>query len=489
MQALIQLQDVVLRHPDLQFSHPLNWTLLPDEHWVFIGPNGSGKTLFTEILTGKHALRSGSRSYPLLEKEALLVAESIRLVAFQDITSLSDDYAHTAYQQRWNAAESESSPFIEELFKPHPDTEYTNRMFSLFGIQDLLHQRLIHLSSGELRKFLLFRALMHKPRLLILDNPFIGLDSASRILLNTVLEELASLNGLRLIFVLSNPSDIPSVRARVLTFDQKSIAPAGFSDDFQCNIQLIKTVFPDIETERAPRKPETKISTKPPFDKKNSVAELHNITISYPPRTILKDLSWHILKGECWALLGPNGSGKSTLLSLICADNPQSYANDIRLFGKKRGSGESIWDIKKNIGYVSPEMHNHYLKNVPCKDIVGSGLFDTIGLYRRCSGEQMKQVFLWMEIFGIFALAERSFLNVSSGEQRLCLLARAFVKEPELLILDEPLHGLDVENKTRVRRIIEGYCSHAGRSLIYVTHYLHEIPDCIDKQFLLTKNQ
>lgn len=134
-------------------------------------------------------------------------------------------------------------------------------------------------------------------------------------------------------------------------------------------------------------------------------------------------------------------------------------------------------------------MHNYYLKNVPCKDIVGSGLFDTIGLYRKCNEAQLEQCAKWMKIFGIFELSEKSFRNVSSGEQRLCLLARAFVKEPALLILDEPLHGLDVSNKLKTKKIIEKYCSDPDKTLIYVTHYLHEIPDCIHKQFLLTKIQ
>lgn len=187
-------------------------------------------------------------------------------------------------------------------------------------------------------------------------------------------------------------------------------------------------------------------------------------------------------------MLGPNGSGKSTLLSLICADNPQAYANNLELFGVKRGSGESIWDIKRNIGYVSPEMHHYYLKNVPCKDIVGSGLFDTIGLYRNCNKSQLETVATWMERFGIEKLAEKSFLKISSGEQRLCLLARAFVKEPSLLILDEPLHGLDASNKLKTRQIIDEFCNDASITLIYVTHYPEEMPTCVSKQFLLKKS-
>ena len=176
---------------------------------------------------------------------------------------------------------------------------------------------------------------------------------------------------------------------------------------------------------------------------------------------------------------GENGAGKSTLLSLLCADNPQSYACDIRLFGRRRGSGESIWDIKRRIGYVSPEMHRAYLKNLPALDIVASGLHDSIGLYRRPHPEELDKCRWWMDTFGIGGLAGRPFLTLSSGEQRLCLLARAFVKDPELLILDEPLHGLDTTNRRRVLLAIHAFCSRPDKTLVMVTHYEEELPPCI----------
>ena len=183
--------------------------------------------------------------------------------------------------------------------------------------------------------------------------------------------------------------------------------------------------------------------------------------------------------GELVGVVGANGSGKSTLLSLICADNPQGYACDIRLFGHRRGSGESIWEIKRHIGYVSPELHRAYRMNIPAIDLVASGLHDTIGLYVRTSDGDRARCRFWMEIMGIGHLAERPFLQLSSGEQRLCLLARAFVKDPELLILDEPLHGLDDEYRERVREIVTLFCQRRHKTLIMVTHYPDELPPCI----------
>ena len=219
-----------------------------------------------------------------------------------------------------------------------------------------------------------------------------------------------------------------------------------------------------------------------------ALLEAKKLGISFGGLRAVDDFNISIEKGELYGLIGPNGAGKSTLLSLIYADNPQSYANTLYLFDRKRGSGESIWDIKKRIGYVSPEMHLFYMENVPTLNIVGSGFFDSIGLYRKCTEEQQSIALAWMRVFGIEELKDRSFLTLSSGEQRLALLARAFVKDPDLIILDEPLHGLDISNKRKAVRIIEQFCERPGKTLIYVTHYPHELPSCVDKRFELIKH-
>ena len=221
----------------------------------------------------------------------------------------------------------------------------------------------------------------------------------------------------------------------------------------------------------------------------NTVLEMKNIHKSFPGVRALKGVDFHLNKGEIHALMGENGAGKSTLLSLVCADNPQSYACDISLFGRKRGTGESIWEIKKHIGYVSPEMHRAYLKNLPAIEIVASGLHDSIGLYKRPQESQMAACEWWMDVFGIAALKDKPFLQLSSGEQRLALLARAFVKDPELLILDEPLHGLDTYNRRRVKKIIEAFCRRQDKTMIMVTHYESELPSTITDRLFLKRNR
>ena len=217
--------------------------------------------------------------------------------------------------------------------------------------------------------------------------------------------------------------------------------------------------------------------------------DMRGVKKSFDGAVALKQVDLQIEEGVCHGLIGENGAGKSTLLSLVCADNPQSYACDISLFGRKRGTGESIWEIKKHIGYVSPEMHRAYLKNLPAIEIVASGLHDSIGLYKRPQPEQMAICEWWMDIFGIAELKDKPFLQLSSGEQRLALLARAFVKDPELLILDEPLHGLDTYNRRRVKKIIEAFCHRKDKTMIMVTHYESELPGTITDRIFLKRNR
>ena len=329
-----------------------------------------------------------------------------------------------------------------------------------------------------------------------MDNPFIGLDAETRTQLDELLTELSHIEGLQIILVLSMLDQVPAFITHVLPMIGGKAMPKITRESYlhhyeqrdrmhrekeeivykelQQKIEALPIISPSLHSSIAPSPEE--------------VVRLNKVSIRYENRTILKALDWTVKRGEKWALSGANGSGKSTLLSLICADNPQSYACDISLFGRKRGTGESIWDIKKHIGYVSPEMHRAYLKNLPSVEIVASGLHDTIGLYVKPKPEQFAICRWWMDIFGVGHLMDRPFLRLSSGEQRLVLLARAFVKDPELLILDEPLHGLDTYNRRCVKRIIEAFCHRPDKTMIMVTHYAEELPSTITHHLHLEKN-
>lgn len=475
---IVRLEGIVPRLPELRFAEPVSWTIREGEQWAVIGPNGAGKTVLTDILQRKYAFKEGKVVFASDGR----ISDLVKSIAFKDIYSLAD-CRNSYYQQRWHATEADYIPTVEETLKEYLGSANLAEILAVFGIEDLLPKKLIYLSSGELRKFLIVRTLLSRPQILILDNPFIGLDAPSRDLLVEMLQQLTSLHGVQVVLLLSNPADIPAMITHVQPVANRHIYPPMTREVFLSDESLKEWLFPAPQTE----------DLFLPVDEQKTPSQhevtfrMEHVSIRYGSRTILKDLDWEVRNGEKWALFGPNGAGKSTLLSLIYADNPQSYANTLYLFDRRRGTGESIWEIKKRIGYVSPEMHLYYMENVPTLHIVGSGYFDSVGLYRKCNAEQEAGALRWMKVFGIEHLRDRSFLTLSSGEQRLALLARAFVKDPDLIILDEPLHGLDVSNKQLAAAVIEQFCSRPGKTLVYVTHYPHELPSCVDKRFELQK--
>lgn len=481
-QIVVDIRNAIPRIAELRFATPVNWRIERGQQWAVIGPNGAGKTLLADLTQRKYALKEGEIRFGGEEK----IGSFIKRIAFKDIYSLTDNQ-DSYYQQRWHSTETDDLPTVADLLKKFKGTRHLSEMLTFFGIEDFLPKKILFLSSGELRKFLIVRTLLSRPHVLIIDNPFIGLDAPSRTLLVEMLDRMTKLEEMQIVLLLSDPKDIPSMITHVLPIHERTCFPPMRREDFLTDKSLIAHLFP-TEGEDT----QTLKQIELPVDK-NRVPSTHKVTlrmekvkIQYGSRIILKDVDWEVRNGEKWALSGPNGSGKSTLLSLVYADNPQSYANTLYLFDRKRGSGESIWDIKKRIGYVSPEMHLYYKENVPALSIVSSGFFDSIGLFRKCDTQQEEVALNWMRVFGIEHLRNRLFLTLSSGEQRLILLARAFVKDPDLIILDEPLHGLDISNKKKAAAIIERFCERPGKTLIYVTHYPHEVPPCVNKRFELT---
>ncbi len=427
---------------------------------AIIGRNGSGKTQYIEQMRRRMA------------------SDKVRYIAFRDSYGVATDQAYYL-QLRWNQHDIDAeTPNTGELLERSflmtgPDTterrQWQQHIYQLFGLAPMLDKYIITLSSGELRKFQLAKTLLTQPSTLILDAPFIGLDSNARQQLRDLLYELAKDKGMELYLVLSMMKDVPDYVTETIRLDDISWDEgAGLSHEKKQMILQIPYKEKEYHTDE--------------------VVAMRHVSIRYDERIILKDLNWRVKNGEHWVLSGKNGSGKSTLLSLVCADNPQGYACDISLFGHQRGSGESIWEIKRHIGYVSPEMHRSYNRDIPALRIVASGLKDTIGLYAQSTVAELEQCRYWMRIFGIDHLADRSFLKMSSGEQRLVLVTRAFVKDPELLILDEPLHGLDSHNRHLVKDIIETFCQRKNKTLIFVSHYKEERPACIDHELCLERH-
>lgn len=511
MQKTIEIINGVTRHPSYRMKQPVNLEILADEQIAIVGPNASGKSRLVDIIIGRYPLLMNEVHYDFKPSPLKMVSENIKYISFRD--SYGDNDSTYYYQQRWNQHDiDENTPtvgqILEETFQQVDHNNYYNlteeekatahtrrlalkeKLYKMFHLETLLDKYIILLSSGELRKFQLTKTLLSDPRILIMDNPFIGLDASTRDQLSELLRVLTSETNLQVILVLSKTNDIPDFITHIIPVDDLTVGQKQTRSEYLASKAhaIVTTESDDDKRIEALLHYPQKTDLPELCSEDGCILKFHKVSIRYGNRTILKDLDWTVKRGEKWALSGENGAGKSTLLSLVCADNPQSYACDIELFGNQRGSGESIWEIKKHIGYVSPEMHRAYLKDLPAIDIIASGLNDSVGLYVHPKPEQRLTCEWWMNLFGIGNIKDRTFLKLSSGEQRLCLLARAFVKDPELLILDEPLHGLDDKNREMVRKIINQFCQRDDKTLIMVTHYKEELPSAITKHLFLKKN-
>lgn len=491
-QSVICLSQGVTRAKEWQLAAPASFELCPDEHIAVLGKNGSGKSLLINMLLGRHPLQEGVLTYNFAPSQTTSVAENISYIAFRDTYGPASDRTYYL-QQRWNQTEFDEKAHtvgqrLERLRMGIPPTggnfkQRVQELCALFHLEELSDKNIILLSSGELRKLELLGALIRLPRVLIIDNPFIGLDAEARQQMTDALASLSAHRSLSIILIENEGDEVPHFITHVVELKDKQVKDKISRKQYE--EQRSTSQIAQLAQEK--RDAILRLPYKHTETEFNEVVRLNHVDITYGQHAILQDVCWTIHCGEKWALSGPNGSGKSTLLSLICADNPQSYACDITLFDKRRGSGESIWEIKRHIGYVSPELHRAFRKDTIVADLVAAGLYNTAGQYVRTTAEDKKTALSWMRIFGIDNLAERRYLSLSSGEQRLVLLARAFVKDPELLILDEPFHGLDSENIALVQAIITTFMQRRNKTLIMVSHFADQYPPCIDRQKVLNK--
>jgi molybdate transport system ATP-binding protein len=357
-----------------------------------------------------------------------------------------------------------------------------------------LKQPLLSLSNGERQRVELARALCHPLRLLILDEPFAGLDVAARHDFRQVLEALMK-TPLRVLLITTRLEDLPRGITHVMRVDRCRVAAAGRKSGNR--------------TPKSERSPKSELRARfawrhpgPAFGDRTSaflrtsgfgfgarpplpcpgaapgpeLVRLQDVTVRYGARTILRNLTWSVRAGESWVLLGPNGSGKTTLLSLLIGDNPQAYANQVFVFGRQRGSGESIWELKRRIGWVSPELHLHFNDTVTCFEVVASAFHGTIGLFEPATPKQRAAARRWLGRFGLLEFAATPLFALSAGLQRMVLLARALATNPPLLLLDEPCQGLDAAHRRLFVQTVDALIGAGAATVIYVTHRSDEIP-------------
>ena len=490
-EPFISLDDVSLRlYGSILFEHTC-WKILSDQHWAVVGANGSGKSTLAKAICGQVPVVRGKITYHFAAGDHRKIQEHIAYVSF-DAQKAVLRRENPYHQARWHGGESENAFSVAQYLsenhikgmhpyqvieEPHDAASFTAeraRVTEWLEIEALLDKKVAQLSNGERRKVLIARALLKNPRLLILDNPLTGLDIDFQARLGEIIERLMG-DEMRVMVVTARRDEILPGITHVLAVEDHQVIAQGPRNAI-LNGSSVHSIM-DLERPNGPawalppgRQPEKREGDCP------ILVHMDNVHVSYNGSQILRQIHWTVRRGEHWALLGANGSGKTTLLSLILGDNPQAYANSITLFGRRRGSGESIWEIKKHIGWVSSELHLYHPKEVSCFDVVCSGFFDSIGLYRRCSSQQREAARSWMQHLGVWKTAHKTFGEVSEGEQRMILLARALVKRPTLLILDEPCLGLDAAHRDRIVQTVDAIGNHLDASVIYVTHRAHELP-------------
>jgi molybdate transport system ATP-binding protein len=475
---LLSLENTSVKRFGKTLFDDFSWKISPGESWAIVGPMGSGKSSLIELVRQKAMAKT-------------------RLAAndYRQYWQLSRALQY--YQQRFNSSDADLAPRVRDFLNDQIvpvgtsnlasvtmpplslDQDFLEEKARLLQVHHLLDRRITSLSNGETRRMLLCKALLEETDLLLLDMPFIGLDEVSRLVLHSILNQFNAM-GLNIVMATS-PQEIPTCISHVLELGNGEIVYHGDK------LKWLK--FNQNSSNRAevldPEKRQ-KLNATISADF-SSFVKMKDVKVRYGSKQVLESVNWQVNAGEKWAILGPNGSGKSTLISLLTADNPQRFANDIYLFGQKIGTGESIWDIRKRMGFVSPELQLYFPRHYSAWAVVASGLFDAGGLYRELKPEQEKQTLEVMDLLKIADLRTRKMYELSNGQQRLALLARALIKNPPVLILDEPCQGLDEMGINFFRDLVQELCADTPRTLIYTTHYPAEIPACVDR-FLTWKD-
>lgn len=443
------MRIVNLRHPGILIEE---FITEPGNGWCLYGENRSGIDEFIAFLSGRlegHTVddfllppRTGIFSFALQQE---LFEEEIRndntdFLGHPDPGSLVRSFLPTS---------ADSLPLVKKLAMDH-----------------LLDHGYRQLSSGQSRKLLLIRELLRGVTCLLIQNPFDGLDEKSCSELNHAFSELLSHN-IELLISVNNLADIPDWCSHLAIFRNRRIETAGPREQVQADFESRN----HLARENGRPAPALSGQSKAhEADRKEELIALRDGWAGYGDRILFCGLNLSVCTGDHTLITGPNGCGKSTLLDIITGDNPKCYANKLRLFGVQRGSGESIWDIKKHMGIVSPSLHRDHRVPGSALHIVISGLYDSIGLYRKVQSADRKKGLAWLDWLGLADVADVPFRRLPFAEQRLILIARGLIKEPKLLVLDEPTQGLDTKNRNRFLDLLAKGAKQQLTTILFVSH-------------------
>ena len=468
------------RHAVLKIDH---FEVASGEHWCLFGSNGAGKTLLANLISGK---RVESGSY-VCYQTGFDPALDIYAVSFEEQQRLWQRDNRLDISEYSDKAEDAGTVVLELIDSARSDAEQDHDLLSelltQLDLQGVLGKGIRFLSSGQIRRVLIARALYGKRagacKLLILDDPLESIDKDSRARISHCIEHYLTDDCCSLQLCRRKQDILPGV-THVAVMDELSLLEQGDATAMRAG-----NAFENIDA----RRPRIPAKLPPPIadetDDENAqepLIVLDNVNAAYGPTPVLSNLSWIMKPWHHVLIEGPNGCGKSTLLSLIDGENHKAYGQAVSLFGRVRGSGETVWEVKARFGIVSNELHNKYVKGWKVLDVVVSGFFNSVGLYDDSGSAEINAARQWLAALGIEALQQHYYHEISFGQQRLALLARAMVKHPRVLILDEPCVGLDDYHRRLILQTLDVIASQLHTNLVYVSHVVGEQPACINQR-------
>ncbi|KAJ8102663.1 P-loop containing nucleoside triphosphate hydrolase protein [Lipomyces tetrasporus] len=463
------------------FPSPTTLTLLPAQKWAITGTH---KTRFLEAIAGQYtATPAESRSYPFLEK-SVWPASVTSLVSFA--TDIKPAYLSARYESYREPEDVDLASFLKKSLggeaggiSPEDQIQVYESVVDRLGLEPLLSQWIVTLSNGQMRRARLARGLLSSPKILLADEPFLGLDPVSTSTLSQLLGELAP--APHVILGLRAHERVPDWISHIAVVDESGLIKAGKKEDVAEKLQELLNRRNSIFIDRSYN---FKASNLLPLrgQRADSIIDIDNITVAYKGKVVLKDLKWTVRRGERWHLRGNNGTGKSTLLSLITADHPQSWNSKIRLFGEPRKVGrQNYFSINKVIGHASPEIHAIFPATLTAFQTVSTGF--TVGSFLPPSSvshvagdltkqEQTDRIASLLQYFNVNP--DTLFSELTLNDQKLALFMRAIVKNPEVLILDEAFSGMNDESIFRCKHFVHEW----GGTVIAIGHLEDEIPRC-----------
>jgi molybdate transport system ATP-binding protein len=474
-QPLLELQDINLVYRALPALRDISWRPLQGQQWACLGPNGAGKTSLARVLSSQATHYSGD-----FQRSPQLAERGVAYVCFEQAKALCDrDRKLDDSEFRADASDPGTAVQAVILGGKEPDERFHHWVERLH-IGHILKRGLRFISTGEMRKTLLIRAILAQPALLILDSPLDGLDRDSQADMRRIIDELLH-SEITVLMLCRQLEDVPPAVSHLLVLDGGAELVQGERDAVLADPRVQALMHPPVAAlgelpAPAPRPYEL------PAD--GPLLQLRDVSVRYGEVTVLDRVNWVLGRDHHCCVSGPNGCGKTTLLSLVTGDNHKAYGQDITLFGIRRGSGESVWDIKQKYGQLDNQLHLNYVRGMRVVEVVVSGFFDTIGLYDDWGDVQRDTAEQWLAALGMGQYSRESFDSLSFGLQRMVLLARAMVKSPIILLLDEPTLGLDGHHRMLMLRAIDHIAANSDTRIIFVSHSAGEVPACINQHLV-----